>query len=221
MQTCVRTISLRHPQSNLVRDRCSASRRASGRSKGSRRRCIRCTPPPCPLRTTSFEAKCPSGLLPWPVPPTNFAPVGSRARTTPKDADGSVTPAEGPWQGIDNRPSTEPQTFAFVKIDLGSCYSFVLENCFLHSPYVQAAEHNDDDIICERGDLCRKRASKRDTAQGWICPIILKSSELGLQSEDREEETGGNSAGPTARSRTLPNASRSSAPLPRGCGTSS
>ena len=34
--------------------------------------------------------------------------------------DGSVTPAEGPWQGIATRPGTEQQTIAFFKIDLGS-----------------------------------------------------------------------------------------------------
>ncbi len=31
----------------------------------------------------------------------------------PKDADGSVTPAEGPWKSIATPPSTKPQTFTF------------------------------------------------------------------------------------------------------------
>ena len=70
----------------------------------------------------------------------------------PEDADGSVT------------PSTEPQTFAFVKIDLGSGYPLVLANRLLHSLYIQAAGYN---IIGERGNPCPKRASKRDTEQGF------------------------------------------------------
>ncbi len=38
---------------------------------------------------------------------------------------------------------TEPQTFAFVKIDLGSCFSFVLGSRLLHSLYIQAAGYKD------------------------------------------------------------------------------
>ena len=57
----------------------------------------------------------------------------------PKDADGSVTPAEGHWKGIAIPPRTEPQAFAFVKIDLGSCNPLVLVNRLLHSHYIQAA----------------------------------------------------------------------------------
>ena len=61
----------------------------------------------------------------------------------PEDADESVTPAEGLWQDIATPPSTELQTFAFVKIDLGSYYLFVLGNHLLHSLYVQAAGYKD------------------------------------------------------------------------------
>ena len=100
----------------------------------------------------------------------------------PEDADESVTPAEGPWKGITTPPSTEPQTFAFVKIDLGSCYPLVLANRLLHSLYIQAAEYKDCDIISERRNPCRKRASKRDTAQGRICPLIPKPTKQGLLS---------------------------------------
>ena len=39
-------------------------------------------PPPCPLSTTTFEARYTRGHPPWPVPLTNFAPVGGRFRTT-------------------------------------------------------------------------------------------------------------------------------------------
>ena len=40
-----------------------------------------------------------------------------------KDVNGSVTLVEGLWQGIITLPGTDLQTFAFVKIDFGSCYS--------------------------------------------------------------------------------------------------
>ena len=36
-----------------------------------------------------------------------------RPEPDPKDADGSVTSAEGLWRDIASPPSTEPQTFAF------------------------------------------------------------------------------------------------------------
>ena len=109
----------------------------------------------------------------------------------PKDADGSVTPAEGPWKGIATSPSTEPQTFALVKIDLDSCNPLVLDNRLLHSLYIQAAGYKHRDIIGERGNPCRKRASKRDTVQGRICPPIPKPTEQGLQSWDIEKRRQG------------------------------
>ena len=83
------------------------------------------------------------------------------------------------------------QTFAFVKIDLGSCNPLVLANRLLHSYYVQAAGHKDCDIISERGNPCRKRASKRDTAQGRICLPIPKPTKQGPQSEDIEKRRQG------------------------------
>ena len=98
------------------------------------------------------------------------------------------------WKGIATPSSTEPQAFAFVKIDLGSCYSFVLGNHLLQSLYIQTAEYEDNDIISKRGNTCCKRALKRDTAQGRICPLIPKSTEHGFQSEDiekRRQWTGG------------------------------
>ena len=66
MQTCLRIIGLRFPQSNLERDRWNASRRALGRAekvqpigKESRGRRTLRTPPPCPLRITSLKARFP------------------------------------------------------------------------------------------------------------------------------------------------------------------
>ena len=67
----------------------------------------------------------------------------SSLRLGPKDADESFTPVEGLSQGITTSPSTELQTFAFVKIDLGSSYSFVLSNRSLHSLYIQATGYKD------------------------------------------------------------------------------
>ena len=52
--------------------------------KGSRGRCTQCMPPPCSLRTTSFEARYSSGHLSCPVLPTKFAPVEGWAQTTPR-----------------------------------------------------------------------------------------------------------------------------------------
>ena len=62
MQTCLWTIGLRPPQSNLDRDCWSTTRRALGRGstaigKGSRGRRTWRTPPPCPLRITYFESQ--------------------------------------------------------------------------------------------------------------------------------------------------------------------
>ena len=90
----------------------------------------------------------------------------------PEDADGSVTPAEGPWKSIATPPSTEPQTFAFVKIDLGPCNPLILDNRLFHSLYIQPAGYKDCDVFSERGNPCRKLANERDTAQGRTCPLI-------------------------------------------------
>ena len=48
--------------------------------KGSSGRCTRRTPPPCTLRTTSFEAR----YTPASGTQTNFAPVGGRDQATPR-----------------------------------------------------------------------------------------------------------------------------------------
>ena len=46
------------------------------------------------------------------------------------------------------------------------------------------------DIIGERGNPCRKRASKRDTAQGRICPLLPQPTEH-IESEDIEKRRQG------------------------------
>ena len=102
----------------------------------------------------------------------------------PKNADGSVTPAEGPWKSIATPPSTEPQTFAFVKIDLGPCNPLVLDNRLFHSLYIQPAGYKNCDVISERGNPCRQAANKRDTAQCGTCLLIPKPAQEGLQRED-------------------------------------
>ena len=89
IQTCLRTIGLAPPQSNLERDcwsvnRCALGRGSTANCKGSRGRRTRRTPAPCPLRTTSLKARFPPQNSPWLELPTNFAPVGGRARTTPR-----------------------------------------------------------------------------------------------------------------------------------------
>ena len=110
-----------------------------------------------------------------------------RPKTHPEDADGFVTPAEGPWKSIATPPSTEPQTFAFVKIDLSPCNPFILDNRLFHSLYILAAGYKDCDVISERGNPCRQAASKRDTVQCCTCPLIPKPVQEGLQREDIEK----------------------------------
>ena len=105
----------------------------------------------------------------------------------PKDADGSVTPAEGPWKSIATPPITEPQTFAFVKIDLGPCNPLVLDNSLFHSLYILAAGYKDCDVISERRNPCRQTASKQDTVHCRTCPLITKPAQEGLQREDIEK----------------------------------
>ena len=102
----------------------------------------------------------------------------------PKDADGSVTPVEGPWKSIATPPSNEPQTFAFFKIDLGPCNPLVLDNRLFHSLYIQPAGYKDCDVISEHGNPCRKVANERDTAQCRICPLIPKAAQEGLKRKD-------------------------------------
>ena len=78
-----------------------------------------------------------------------------RPEQHPEDADGSVTPAEGPWKSIDTHPNTEPQTFAFVKIELGSCNPLVFDNRLCHILYIQPVGYKDCDVISERRNPCR------------------------------------------------------------------
>ena len=94
---------------------------------------------------------------------------------------------KGPGRVLLPPPSTEPQTFAFVKIDLGSCNPPVPDNRLFHSLYIQPAGYKDCDVISERGNPCRKAANKRDTAQGRTCPLIPKPAQEGLQREDIEK----------------------------------
>ena len=100
-----------------------------------------------PLRTTSLKARFP------PEYSLYFRPISLQLEVGPKqhpeDADGSVTPVQGPWKRIATPPSTDPQTLAFVKVDLGSCYPLVFANRLLHSLYIQAAGYKDFDIISE------------------------------------------------------------------------
>ena len=116
-----------------------------------------------------------------------FRPISLQLEVGPKphpeDADGSVTPAEGPWKSIATPPSTELQIFAFVKIDLGPCNPLVLDNRL----DIQPVGYKDCDVISERGNPCRKAAHEWDTAQCRTCPLIPKPAQEGLQREDIEK----------------------------------
>ena len=124
-----------------------------------------------------------------------FRPISLQLEVGPKphpeDADGSVTPAEGPWKSIATPPSTKPQTFAFVKIDLGPCNPLILDNRLFYSLYIPEAGYENCDVISERGNPSRKAANEWDTAQCRTCPLIPKPAQEGLQREDIEKRRQG------------------------------
>ena len=77
--------------------------------------------------------------------------------------EGRMTPTLPPFL----RPSLlysptfcRSQTFAFVQIDLGSCYPLVLANRHFHSLYIQVAGYKYCDIIGECGNPCARKASR-------------------------------------------------------------
>ena len=78
---------------------------------------------------------------------------------TPRMRTGPSLQQKGPGR---ETPPLQPQTFALIKIDLGTCYFFVPLNCLLRSQYVQSAGHKDSDIISVYRDLCSNPAGKRD-----------------------------------------------------------
>ena len=148
-------------------------------------------------------------------------PISLHLETGPEphteDAESSVTLAKRPWQGNATPPSTYPQTFALIKIDLGPCCLLIPCNRHLHSLYVQTVRYKDSDIISVGGYLCRKR----NAAQSRTCLPISKPTEQGLQSEVIEKRRqGGQPTRMNSRSRKLPSASNSPARLPAGCGIS-
>ena len=70
-----------------------------------------------------------------------------------------------------------------------NCSVFLLSvrtshNYLLLSSYVQTAVHKYCDIFGVRRDLSCKRASKKNPTQGQTCLLILKPTELELQSEN-------------------------------------
>ena len=91
-----------------------------------------------------------------------------------EDANGSVTPAEASSQGNATPPGTQPQTFALIKIDFGTCYFFVSPDRLLDCLYVWSARHKDCDIIRVRKNLRYDTASKKESTLGWICCLIPK-----------------------------------------------
>ena len=116
--------------------------------KGSRGRCARHTPPPCPLRTTTFEARHQPALLPWPVLPSNYAPAGGRARTTPRGC-GRDRHSSGRALAGERCPSRH------TTASLRSCKSWPwhLLPFRISRPPPSQPGHKDRDIIGERGNL--------------------------------------------------------------------
>ena len=154
--------------------------RTSG--KGSSERCTRRTHPPGPLKTNSFEARYPPGLLPWPVPPTNFAPAGGRARTTPQGC-GRVRHSRGRVTVEERHPSRHPTT------DLRAYHDWFWYMLLLHTCQPPSLQ-----LLCPIGRT-RKRyhqrtqpdSQQRGIYEGRICCPIPKPTEQGLQGEDTEK----------------------------------
>ena len=95
----------------------------------------------------------------------------------------------------------ELQTFTFVKIDLGYCYSSVFGNRLLHS--LMSRQRDTKTVISSANveNPCCMRASKRDTMQGRIFPLYPQSSGSKARTQRR-----GDNRQPcwTDRSRTNP-----------------
>ena len=72
---------------------------------------------------------------------------------TPRMRTGPSLQRKGHGRGNASPPGTQPQTFALVKVDLGTCYLFVTRDRLLHRQYVPTPGHKDRDIIGERGNL--------------------------------------------------------------------
>ena len=89
----------------------------------------------------------------------------------------------GPGRGDAISPGTQPQTFALVKVDLGTCHLLVPLDHHLHCYYVQSARHEDTNV----GNLCSDAADQGDSAQGQTCSLIPQPTEQRLQSEDIEK----------------------------------
>ena len=164
-------------------------------SRGSKGRYTQSAPPPGLLRTTSLEATraftlaCTSNQFrsSWRSGPSHT----TRMRTGPslqrRDPGRVSLPARHRFC------QNWPWLLLFVRIQQPP----------FHSLYVQEAGHKDSDVIGKHGNPYCKRASKRDTMKGKICPLIPKPSEQGLQSEDIEKRREGN---PCRTDRSITNA---------------
>ena len=141
-----------------------------------------------PFRSNAFEARYPYHN-PYLQPISLQLEPGPEQH--PKDAGWSITPAEAAWQRNTTSPSTQPQTFALIKIDLGTCYFFIPLNRLLHSLYIWSVGYKNGHIIGIRRNLCPKTAGKGDSTQGWICRPIPEPTEQGLQNEDIEKKRQG------------------------------
>ena len=98
---------------------------------------------------------------------------------------------KGTWKSIATPPSTEPQTFAFVKIDLGSCNLLVLASCLLHSLYIQAAGYKNCDISSANAETLAVRGPAKGTPRraGFV---VLSLSLRSRGSRARTQRRGAN-----------------------------
>ena len=132
-----------------------------------------------PFKDNLLESQVPTWALTFACTSDQFrSSCNSGPNHTPRMRTGPSLQREGSWKGIATRPGTEPQTFAFVKIDLGTCYSFILGI---------ASMSKRQDIKTVISSASAKTFAVRGPAKGLPCrvgfdPSSLKPSEQGLQS---------------------------------------
>ena len=151
--------------------------------KGSRGKCTRRTPLPCPLRTTTFEARYLPALLLCPVPRTNFAPAVSRSRTTLQGCRWVRHSSRRALAG-GRHPSRHPTAdLRFYQNSSWHLLLFLPLNRLLQSQYVQLAGHRLISLAyAETFALTR-------SAQGTPRRARLASSSLSLRSRGSKART--------------------------------
>ena len=101
--------------------------------------------------------------------------------TTSRIQTGPSLQRKGPGRVL--LPLQEPscKTSLLSKLTMAPAIRSYSPTTFFPVSIILVVGYEDCDIISERGNPCRKRASKRDIAQGRICPLIPKPTKQGFQ----------------------------------------